>query len=175
MIKSHGFLSFHCRSPPHLSFHYRREEENMGYNYAKEKTKWTNWKEQEEQLLRSLNVNEDIILQLRQYDWEAFKADRRIRRRQNVASEKLIHNIPYYDKKEIVTVEDLLDEIENEALLHYLSQTDQLTLTILLMKILGYTIREISDILEINASTIYQRIYRLKKNLKNFQSDVKNQ
>lgn len=147
----------------------------MSYNYAKEKAKWTKWKEQEEQLLKSLNVNEDIILQLRQYDWEAFKADRRIRRRQNVTSEKLFCNIPYYDKKEILTVEDLLDEIENEALLHYLSQTDQLTLTILLMKILGYTIREISDILEINASTIYQRIYRLKKNLKNFQSDVKNQ
>lgn len=50
------------------------------------------WKEQEEQLLKSLNVNEDIILQLRQYDWEAFKADRRIRRKQDVTSDKFIHN-----------------------------------------------------------------------------------
>lgn len=147
----------------------------MGYNYAKEKTKWIKWKEQEEELLRSLNVDDDIILQLRQYDWEVFKADRRIRRKQDVTSDKLIHNIPCYDKKEILSVEDLLDEIENEALLHYLSQTDQLTLTILLMKMLGYTIRETSDILEINASTIYQRIYRLKNNLKKFQNDVKNQ
>lgn len=147
----------------------------MGYNYAKEKTKWIKWKEQEEELLRSLNVDDDIILQLRQYDWEVFKADRRIRRKQDVTSDKFIHNIPYYDKKEILSVEDLLDEIENEALLQYLSQTDQLTLTILLMKMLGYTIRETSDILEINASTIYQRIYRLKKNLKKFQNDVKNQ
>lgn len=28
----------------------------MSYNYAKELAKWTKWKEQEEQLLRSLNV-----------------------------------------------------------------------------------------------------------------------
>ena len=31
----------------------------MSYNYGKELTKWKKWKEQEEQLLRTLNVEED--------------------------------------------------------------------------------------------------------------------
>lgn len=146
----------------------------MGYNHAKELAKWTKWKEQEEQLLRSLNVDEKIITQLHEYDWEAFKSDRRIRRKQNVTIDSLFYNIPFYDKKEILTVEDLLDEIENEALLHYLSQTDQLTLTIVLMRILGYTTKEISEILEITPSVIYKRIQRLRKNLEKIKEDVQN-
>ena len=36
----------------------------MGYNYAKERAKWIKWKKEEEKLLRSLNVDEDIISQL---------------------------------------------------------------------------------------------------------------
>jgi len=138
----------------------------MGYNYAKEVAKWTKWKEQEEQLLRSLEVDENIIDQLHEYDWNEFKADRRIRRKQNVTSDNFFCSIPYYDKKEILTIEDLLDEIENEALLHYLSQTDRLTLTIILMKMLGYSIKEISEILEMSSSAIYLRIHRLKNKLK---------
>lgn len=138
----------------------------MSYNYAKELAKWTKWKEQEEQLLRSLNVEENIINQLHEYDWEAFKADRRIRRKQNVTLDSLFYSIPYYDKKDILTVEDLLDEIENEALLHYLFQTDQITLNIILMKMLGYSTREISEILKISPSKIYKRIQRLRKKLR---------
>lgn len=145
----------------------------MSYNYAKELVKWTKWKEQEEQLLRSLNVEENIINQLHEYDWEAFKADRRIRRKQNVALDNLFYSIPYYDKKDILTIEDLLDEIENEALLHYLSQTDQITLNIVLMKMLGYSTKEISEILKISSSVIYVRIHRLKDNLKKLQNDVR--
>lgn len=138
----------------------------MGYNYAKEVAKWTKWKEQEEQLLRSLDVDENIINQLHEYDWEEFKADRRIRRKQNVTSDNFFYSIPYYDKKEILTIENLLDEIENEALLYYLSQTDQTTLNIILMKMLGYSTREISDIFKISPSKIYKRIQRLRKKLK---------
>ena len=104
----------------------------MGYNYAKERAKWIKWKKEEEKLLRSLNVDEDIISQLYKYDWNSFKAERRFRAKQNVTADKLFNSVPHKDKKEIITVEDLLDEIENEALLHYLSQTDKTTLNILL-------------------------------------------
>lgn len=138
----------------------------MSYNYAKELVKWIKWKEQEEQLLRSLNVEENIIKQLHEYDWEVFKADRRIRRKQNVTLDSLFYSIPYYDKKDILTVEDLSDEIENEILFHYLSQINQITLNIILMKILGYSTQEISEILKISPSKIYKRIQRLRKKLR---------
>ena len=89
--------------------------------------------------------------------------------------DNLFYNVPYYDQKEIIIVDDLLDEIENEALFHYLSQTDQTTLTIILLKILGYSTKEISEILDINVATIYQRIHRLKNNLKKLKNEIKNQ
>ncbi|WP_296880404.1 helix-turn-helix domain-containing protein [Thomasclavelia sp.] len=144
----------------------------MGFNYAKEKIKWDKWKEKEEELLNSLGVDQEIIKQLRDYDWEMFKTERRIRSRQTVFSNQLFNNISFYDKKEISTVEDLLDEIENEALLHYLSQTDKVTMNILLLKIKGFSTKEISQILNISHSVIYSRIHHLKEKLKKFHNDV---
>ncbi len=139
----------------------------MVYNHAKEESKWKKWKEQEERLLRSLNVDEDIIMELRKYDWNAFKLERRIREKQNLTDNIFFYNLPYYDKKEIRSVEDLLNDIEDESLLHYLYQTDKTTLTIILLKILGYSTKDISEILKIKSSTIYMKIHRLKNKLKN--------
>lgn len=138
----------------------------MVYNYSREKNKWEHWKKQEEKLLRSLNVDENTIKELRQYDWNAFKLERKIRERQNVTSDVFFYNIPSYDKKDIHSIEDLLNEIEDESLLHYLYQTDQTTLTIILLKILGYSTKDISLILKIKPSSIYLKIRRLKNNLK---------
>lgn len=139
----------------------------MVYNHAKEESKWKKWKEQEEKLLRSLNVDEDIIMELRKYDWNAFKLERRIREKQNLTDSIFFYNLPYYDKREIRSVEDLLNDIEDESLLHYLYQTDKTTLTIILLKILGYSTKDISEILKIKSSTIYMKIHRLKNKLKN--------
>ncbi|QUN13163.1 sigma-70 family RNA polymerase sigma factor [Clostridium sp. C1] len=139
----------------------------MVYNHAKEESQWKKWKEQEERLLRSLNVDEDIIMELRKYDWNAFKLERRIREKQNLTDNIFFYNLPYYDKKEICSVEDLLNDIEDESLLHYLYQTDKTTLTIILLKILGYSTKDISEILKIKSSTIYMKIHRLKNKLKN--------
>ena len=139
----------------------------MDYNHAKEESKWKKWKEQEERLLRSLNVDEDIIMELRKYDWNAFKLERRIREKQNLTDNIFFYNLPYYDRKEIRSVEDLLNDIEDESLLHYLYQTDKTTLTIILLKILGYSTKDISEILKIKSSTIYMKIHRLKNKLKN--------
>lgn len=139
----------------------------MVYNHAKEESQWKKWKEQEERLLRSLNVDEDIIMELRKYDWNAFKLERRIREKQNLTDNIFFYNLPYYDKKEICSVEDLLNDIEDESLLHYLYQTDKTTLTIILLKNLGYSTKDISEILKIKSSTIYMKIHRLKNKLKN--------
>ena len=138
----------------------------MGFNYAKELIKWEKWKSKEEELLRSLNVDEKTIQQLHEYDWEMFKSDRRIRRRQYATLDSFFSQIPYYDKKELKTIEDLLDEIENELLFNFLSKTDKTTLTIILLKILGYSTNEISKILGLSCSSIYKKIQRLKRNFK---------
>ena len=50
----------------------------MGYNHAKSLRQWQQWKEQEEKILRELNVDEKLIKQLREYDWNIFKKERSI-------------------------------------------------------------------------------------------------
>lgn len=140
----------------------------MAYNYAKELEEWKILKEREEKLLRKLGVNEQITHQLREYDWESFKTERSIRSRQYTTMDAFFLNIPYEDKREIQCISDLLDEIENEALFCYLQQLDELTLIIILLKILGYSTKEISQIMRISCQTIYQRIKRLKKSLRTF-------
>lgn len=140
----------------------------MAYNYAKELEKWNIWKNNEERLLRKLGVNEQLIQQLREYDWESFKEERSIRSRQYVTLDTFFLNIPYENKREIQSISELLDEIENEALFYYLQQLDEDTLTMILLKILGYSTKEISQIMRISCQTIYQRIKRLKKSLRNF-------
>ena len=140
----------------------------MAYNYAKELEKWNVWKNDEERLLRKLRVNEQLIQQLREYDWASFKEERSIRSRQYVTLDTFFLNIPYEDKREIQSISVLLDEIENEALFYYLQQLDEDTLTMILLKILGYSTKEISQIMQMSCQTIYQRIKRLRKSLRNF-------
>ena len=122
----------------------------MSYNKAQELKKWQLWKQQEEILLRNLGVEENIIQQLREYDYQMFLTDRRIRSRQMTTVDTFFLNAPYYDKQEILTIENLLDNIESESLFIYLSKTDSKTLAILLLKILGYSASEISKILGMN-------------------------
>lgn len=138
----------------------------MAYNYNKEIRKFNEWKENEEKLLRHLNVEEKTISDLHDYDVKAFQLERSIKRRQFPTRDQFFLNIPYEDKKEIRTVSDFLDEIEDEALFSYLSKTDHITLNIVLMKMLGYSTSEICQILDINAKSVYNRIQRLKKKIK---------
>lgn len=145
----------------------------MSYNYAREIKKWKQWKQEEEALLRLLGVDERLIVKLHDYDYQMFLEDRRIRSRQSATQDTFFLNIPYYDTHEIKSVHDLLDNIENEILFNQLSKTDPQTLNIILLKILGYSVKEISHIMNISERSIYNRIHRMKKNLKNFISDGK--
>lgn len=50
----------------------------MGFNYSEEYEKWLKWKKEEEELLRSLEVPENVIEELRAYDWSEFNRKRSI-------------------------------------------------------------------------------------------------
>lgn len=70
------------------------------------------------------------------------------------------------DKKEINSINDLMDEIENENLYKILSKEDDVTLKILVYKIQGYSTKEIANILGITIDNIYYRIKKLRKKIK---------
>lgn len=137
----------------------------MAYNYSKEKKKWEAWKEQEEKLLRSLHVDENIITELRDYDKQEFNKDRSFRRREYIKDDTFFANKSSYNKKEILNIEDLLFEIQSEALLLILSKTNKLTLSIVLFKMMGYSTDEIANVFNMKPGAVYKRINRLRNKL----------
>lgn len=112
-----------------------------------------------------MGVEEEIIQRLHTYDWEVFKSDRRY-------YEKLSDTSPCLMTEEkphcLYTVQELLDEIENEHLFTALQTQDEMTLEIFLYKLDGYTNEEISKKCGISANAVKLRMWKFKKKLKEF-------
>ena len=140
----------------------------MAYNKAKEEKKWRLWKEAEEKQLRKLGVDESTIETLRTHDWAIFNSDRRYYQRMQEAGTYLEGVADDTQQPEIKTVEDFLDSIENQQLYQILIKVDKLTLQIALLKIQGYSTREIAHSLNITEKAVYRRMDRLKEKLKKF-------
>ena len=140
----------------------------MAYNKAKEEKKWRLWKEAEEKQLRNLGVNEDDIEKLHIHDWAIFNSDRRYYQRVQETGTYLDELAEDTTQPEVKTVEDFLDSIENQCLYQILIKVDRLTLQIALMKIQGYSTREIAVYLDITEKAVYRRMDRLKEKLKKF-------
>lgn len=140
----------------------------MAYNKAKAEKEWLRWKEAEEKKLRELGVDEETIQRLHTYDWAQFNKERQYLQRQ-------VDWSPYVDwvsaqdlELPVEDTESLLDSIEDVELFSLLHTVDKLTLEILLMKMDGYSSKEISEKTDLSVNAIDLRIFKLKKKLKNF-------
>lgn len=140
----------------------------MAYNKAREERKWRLWKDAEEKQLRQLGVCEKAIEQLREHDWAIFNADRRFYQRLQETGTYLEEVAEAEQLSGIKTVEDFLDSIENEQLYQVLITVDRLTLAAAVMKIQGYSTREIARHLGITEKSVYRRMDRLKEKIKKF-------
>ena len=138
----------------------------MAYNKAREEKKWRLWKEAEEKQLRSLGVNEDDIEKLRVHDWAIFNSDRRYYQRMQETGTYLEEAAADLTQPEIKTVEDFLDNIENQQLYQVQIKVDRLTLQAILLQIQGYSIAEIAAVLGMKEDTVYKRLGRLKQKIK---------
>ena len=138
----------------------------MAYNKAREEKKWRLWKEAEEKQLRSLGVSENDIEKLRIHDWAIFNSDRRFYQRMQETGTYLEEVATDMIQPEIKTVEDFLDNIENQQLYQVLIKVDRLTLQAILLQIQGYSIAEIAAILGMKEDTVYKRLGRLKQKIK---------
>lgn len=140
----------------------------MAYNKAREEQKWKSWKEREEEKLRELGMDEASIQILHESDWVDFNSERRYRE----------HQIPLLDYAELLlaetevsetqiqSVEELLDTIGDEQLLHILMEADKKTLQIVVLKMMGYTPKEISTCIGMPEQTIYTKLRRLREKIK---------
>ncbi len=138
----------------------------MAYNKAREEKKWRLWKEAEEKQLRSFGVSENDIEKLRVHDWAIFNSDRRYYQRMQETGTYLEEVAADMTQPEIKTVEDFLDNIENQQLYQVLIKVDRLTLQAILLQIQGYSIAEIAAILGMKEDTVYKRLGRLKQKIK---------
>ena len=138
----------------------------MAYNKAREEKKWRLWKEAEEKQLRSLGVSENDIEKLRVHDWAIFNSDRRYYQRMQETGTYLEDVAADMTQPEIKTVEDFLDNIENQQLYQVLIKADRLTLQAILLQIQGYSIAEIAAVLGMKEDTVYKRLGRLKQKIK---------
>lgn len=142
----------------------------MAYNHGKEERKWRIWKEAEEKVLRAYDVEESTIELLYIYDRAEFNSDRRFYRYLNDVAEYLEGTVAQEQMIEVDTVADMLDEIENENLYRALLTVDKRTLQIVLLKMQGYSTKEIAPLVGLTTDAIYARLDHLRKKLKQFKA-----
>ena len=91
----------------------------MAYNKAKEEYKWKVWKEQEEKKLRELGVSEEVIAELRDYDWNCFKQERNYKNHQMPDTDFIERTEDASGKWEIqqpVNVQDFIKSLDDNKL-----------------------------------------------------------
>ena len=138
----------------------------MAYNHGREDRKWRIWKEAEEKVLRECGVDEATIEQIRTDDRADFNSNRRFYRWSSDFGEYLEGMADRERQTEVKTVADLLDEIESENLYLALLMVDRHTLQIILLKMQGYSAKEIVLIVGLTTGAIYARLDHLRKKLR---------
>ena len=137
----------------------------MAYNSLKPYWIWRRKKEAEEKEWRALGVDENIIEELHDFDRIAYNSDDRFYKRLYDVGDFYEEIIEDKSQREITSVEQLLDEVENPAMYKILKKASEKTLQIILMRVRGYSVKDISEILHISKTSIYDRIKVVRKKL----------
>ena len=140
----------------------------MAYNHGREERKWRIWKEAEETVLRKCGVDESTIGEIRTYDRAEFNSNRQFYRWTSDFGEYLEGMAEVKPFVDVKTVAELLNEIENENLYRALLTVDKRTLQIVLLKMQGYSTKEIAPIVHLTTGAIYARLDHLRKKLRQF-------
>ena len=140
----------------------------MGYNKAKAEKKWKEWKNKEENLLRKLGMNEDKIDELYNYDKELFNSERSFLRRTIIDSDFIEYLSTSKIELPIDNMDDLLNQIDREELYQAMRKINDQTLKIIYLKIVGYSVKEIAQMMGITDYTVRYRLRKVRKKLKKF-------
>ena len=140
----------------------------MEYNKAKAEKKWKEWKNKEENLLRKLGMNEDKIDELYNYDKELFNSERSFLRRTIIDSDFIEYLSTSKIELPIDNMDDLLNQIDREELYQAMRKINDQTLKIIYLKIIGYSVKEIAQMMGISDYTVRYRLRKVRKKLKKF-------
>lgn len=78
-------------------------------------------------------MSEKKIIELRDFDWRLFNAERRFKQRHTTNFKLSINNI-----------EDLLNQLEDQNIYELMKEINNLTMQIIYLKICGFSTREIA-------------------------------
>ena len=137
----------------------------MVYNSLKSYWIWRRKKEAEEKEWRALGVDENIIEEIHDFDRIAYNSDDRFYKRLYDVGDFYEEIIEDKSQREVTTVEQLLDEVENPAMYKILKKTSEKTLQILLMRVRGYSVKDITEILHLSKTSVYKRIKNVREKL----------
>lgn len=137
----------------------------MIYNSLKSYWIWRRKKEAEERAWRELGVDENIIAELHDFDRIAYNSNDRFYKRLYDVGDFYEEIVEDNSQCEIITVEQLLDEVENPAMYKILKKTSEKTLQILLMRVRGYSVKDITEILHLSKTSVYKRIKNVREKL----------
>lgn len=137
----------------------------MVYNSLKSYWIWRRKKEAEEKGWRELGVDENIIDELHDFDRIAYNSDDRFYKRLYDVGDFYEEIIEDKSQCEVNSVEQLLDEVENPAMYKILKKTSEKTLQILLMRVRGYSVKDITEILHLSKTSVYKRIKNVREKL----------
>ena len=126
----------------------------MAYNHGKEERKWRIWKEAEEKTMRECGVDESVIEKIHIYDRVDFNSTRRFYTHLQEVGTYLEDIAVNEQHLEVNTITDLLDEIENENLYRALLTVDKCTLQIVLLKMQGYSTKEIAPLVGLTTGAV---------------------
>ena len=116
--------------------------------------------------MREYGVDENTIEQIRTDDRADFNSNRRFYHWTSDFGEYLEGMADREQNTEPKTVADLLDEIEDETLYRALLTVDRRTLQIILLKMQGYSTKEIAPLVGLTTGAIYARLDHLRKKLR---------
>ena len=137
----------------------------MAYNSLKSYWIWRRKKEAEEKEWRALGVDENIIAELHDFDRISYNSDDRFYKRLYNVGDFYEEIIEDKSQREVTTVEQLLDDVENPAIYKILKKTSEKTLQILLMRVRGYSVKDITEILHLSKTSVYKRIKNVREKL----------
>ena len=116
--------------------------------------------------MRECGIDEVVIEKIRTDDRADFNSNRRFYRWTSDFGEYLEEMAGREKQAEIRTVTDLLDEIESKTLYLALVTVDRRTLQIVLLKMQGYSTKEIALLVHLKAGAVYARVAHLRKRLR---------
>ena len=137
----------------------------MAYNSLKSYWIWRRKKEAEEKEWRSLGVDENIIEELHDFDRIAYNSDDRFYKRLYDVGDFYEEIIEDRSQREVTTIDQLLDEVESPEMYKILKKASEKTLQILLMRVRGYSVKDITEILHLSKTSVYKRIKNVREKL----------